>query len=110
AARHARQPQRPRARGHADGTAPAADDHRRRRQLGRNPMSLELPHVTGHEHPDVAGGWLRPAVFGAMDGLVSNVALIAGVAAGASTAGADQSQSVLLAGFAGLSAGALSMA
>lgn len=67
-------------------------------------------HVPGHEHPDVSGGWLRPAVFGAMDGLVSNVALIAGVAAGASTAGADQSQSVLLAGFAGLSAGALSMA
>ena len=28
-----------------------------------------------HEHADVAGGWLRPAVFGAMDGLVSNVAL-----------------------------------
>ncbi|MDP9821414.1 VIT1/CCC1 transporter family protein [Nocardioides massiliensis] len=73
-------------------------------------MSTGLPHVAGHEHPDVAGGWLRPAVFGAMDGLVSNVALIAGVAAGASTAGADQSQSVLLAGLAGLSAGALSMA
>ncbi len=26
----------------------------------------------GHEHADVTGGWLRPAVFGAMDGLVSN--------------------------------------
>ena len=36
-----------------------------------------------HSHRDVAGGWLRPAVFGAMDGLVSNVALIAGVAAAA---------------------------
>ena len=36
----------------------------------------------GHEHPDVTGGWLRPAVFGAMDGLVSNAALIAGVAGG----------------------------
>ena len=35
-----------------------------------------------HEHPDVTGGWLRPAVFGAMDGLVSNLALIAGVAGG----------------------------
>ncbi len=28
----------------------------------------------GHEHGDVNGGWLRPAVFGAMDGLVSNAA------------------------------------
>lgn len=33
-----------------------------------------------HRHRDVTGGWLRPAVFGAMDGLVSNSALIAGVA------------------------------
>ncbi|MTA41136.1 MAG: hypothetical protein F2563_04895, partial [Actinobacteria bacterium] len=48
------------------------------------------------------GGWLRPAVFGAMDGLVSNIALIAGVAAGATAAGANQSQAVVLAGFAGL--------
>jgi VIT1/CCC1 family predicted Fe2+/Mn2+ transporter len=35
-----------------------------------------------HEHPDVTGGWLRPAVFGAMDGLVSNFALLMGVAGG----------------------------
>jgi len=33
----------------------------------------------GHQHRDVSGGWLRPAVFGAMDGLVTNVSLIAGV-------------------------------
>ena len=58
-----------------------------------------------HEHPDVTGGWLRPAVFGAMDGLVSNVALIAGVAGG----GAG-SKTIVLAGLAGLSAGAFSMA
>ena len=39
----------------------------------------------GHQHRDVSGGWLRPAVFGAMDGLVTNVSLIAGVGgAGAS--------------------------
>lgn len=56
------------------------------------------------------GGWLRPAVFGAMDGLVSNIALIAGVAAGANAAGADQPKAVVLAGFAGLGAGAFSMA
>ncbi len=59
-----------------------------------------------HEHGDVVGGWLRPAVFGAMDGLVSNVALIAGVAGG--TAGS--SGPIVLAGLAGLSAGAFSMA
>jgi VIT1/CCC1 family predicted Fe2+/Mn2+ transporter len=62
----------------------------------------------GHEHADVTGGWLRPAVFGAMDGLVSNVALIAGVAGG--TAASAGSQPIVLAGLAGLSAGAFSMA
>ncbi len=62
----------------------------------------------GHEHADVTGGWLRPAVFGAMDGLVSNVALIAGVAGG--TASSAGSQPIVLAGLAGLSAGAFSMA
>lgn len=58
-----------------------------------------------HEHPDVTGGWLRPAVFGAMDGLVSNFALVMGV-----TGGSDDTKPVLLAGLAGLAAGALSMA
>lgn len=58
----------------------------------------------GHEHRD-AGGWLRPTVFGMMDGLVSNFALIAGVA-GASAA----AKSVALAGVAGLVGGAFSMA
>jgi vacuolar iron transporter family protein len=29
----------------------------------------------------VSGGWLRPAVFGAMDGLVTNVSLVAGACA-----------------------------
>ena len=62
----------------------------------------------GHEHGDVTGGWLRPAVFGAMDGLVSNVALIAGVAGG--TAASAGTKPVILAGLAGLSAGAFSMA
>ena len=62
----------------------------------------------GHEHADVTGGWLRPAVFGAMDGLVSNVALIAGVAGG--TAASAGSSPIVLAGLAGLSAGAFSMA
>lgn len=59
----------------------------------------------GHEHRDVTGGWLRPAVFGVMDGLVSNFALIAGVAG----AGAAP-RTVALTGLAGLVAGAISMA
>lgn len=58
-----------------------------------------------HQHRDVAGGWLRPAVFGAMDGLVSNLALIAGVAGGRA-----EQKIVVLAGLAGLAAGAFSMA
>ena len=59
-----------------------------------------------HSHRDVAGGWLRPAVFGAMDGLVSNVSLIAGVAAAAGR----HTHVVVVTGLAGLLAGALSMA
>ncbi|WP_449288847.1 VIT1/CCC1 transporter family protein [Micromonospora zhanjiangensis] len=55
-------------------------------------------------HADVSGGWLRPAVFGAMDGLVTNIALIAGVGGGGVSP-----RNVLLTGFAGLVAGAISM-
>lgn len=57
-----------------------------------------------HDHRDVTGGWLRPAVFGMNDGLVSNFALIAGVAGGGVAA-----HTVALAGMAGLFAGAFSM-
>jgi vacuolar iron transporter family protein len=64
----------------------------------------ELPHQIDHRHADVTGGWLRAATFGAMDGLVSNTALISGVAASANA------HAVLLAGVAGLLAGAFSMA
>ncbi len=63
-----------------------------------------MPHVGGHRHSDVTGGWLRAATFGAMDGLVSNTALIAGVAAAASA------QTVVISGVAGLLSGAFSMA
>src|SRR5436305_7670112 len=56
-------------------------------------------------HRDVSGGWLRPTVFGAMDGLVTNVSLIAGVGGG----GLDR-QHIILTGLAGLVAGAFSMA
>lgn len=62
-------------------------------------------HPDRHEHRDVSGGWLRPTVFGAMDGLVTNVSLIAGVGGG----GLDRSR-IILTGLAGLVAGAFSMA
>ncbi|MCA2215214.1 VIT1/CCC1 transporter family protein [Jidongwangia harbinensis] len=57
-----------------------------------------------HHHADVSGGWLRAATFGAMDGLVTNIALIAGVGGG----GADR-RTLILTGVAGLIAGAISM-
>lgn len=65
----------------------------------------ERPHEIDHRHADVSGGWLRAATFGAMDGLVSNTALIAGVGAGA-----GGPQAVILSGVAGLLSGAFSMA
>jgi VIT1/CCC1 family predicted Fe2+/Mn2+ transporter len=65
------------------------------------------PDQVMHEHGDVTSGWLRPAVFGAMDGLVSNFALMAGVVGGTS---GGHSSAVVLAGLAGLAAGAFSMA
>ncbi|MEW1779493.1 VIT1/CCC1 transporter family protein [Streptomyces sp. NPDC086777] len=70
-------------------------------------MSLSHTHTPEihHAHRDVTGGWLRPATFGVMDGLVSNFSLVAGVVGG----GASGS-SVILTGLAGLVAGACSMA
>jgi VIT1/CCC1 family predicted Fe2+/Mn2+ transporter len=57
-----------------------------------------------HRHRDVSGGWLRPTVFGAVDGLVTNASLIAGVGGGGASAHA-----VVLTGAAALVAGAFSM-
>ena len=57
------------------------------------------------EHRELGDGGLRAAVFGLSDGLVSNTALVLGVAAGGGATG-----TVLLAGVAGLLAGAASMA
>jgi VIT1/CCC1 family predicted Fe2+/Mn2+ transporter len=62
------------------------------------------PHEFDHQHGDVSGGWLRAATFGAMDGLVSNTALIAGVGA------VTDAHTVVISGFAGMVAGAFSMA
>lgn len=62
-------------------------------------MAMDEQHVVERV------GWLRAAVLGANDGIVSTASLIAGVAS------ADSSQkSILIAGVAGLVAGALSMA
>jgi VIT1/CCC1 family predicted Fe2+/Mn2+ transporter len=57
-----------------------------------------------HRHRDVSGGWLRPTVFGAVDGLVTNASLIAGLGGGGVS-----SHSVILTGVAALVAGAFSM-
>jgi VIT1/CCC1 family predicted Fe2+/Mn2+ transporter len=50
-------------------------------------------------------GWLRAAVLGANDGAISTASLVVGVAAAQTTR-----QGILIAGFAGLAAGAMSMA
>jgi vacuolar iron transporter family protein len=74
----------------------------------RAPSSHSIPTSAaevGARHASVGGNSLRAAVFGASDGLVSNAALVMGVAA----AGVPQN-SLLLTGSAGLLAGALSMA
>jgi VIT1/CCC1 family predicted Fe2+/Mn2+ transporter len=64
---------------------------------------MRRPHAERHLVARI--GWLRAAVLGANDGIVSTASLIVGVAAGAA-ARAD----VLLAGIAALVAGAMSMA
>jgi VIT1/CCC1 family predicted Fe2+/Mn2+ transporter len=57
------------------------------------------------EHLVARIGWLRAAVLGANDGIVSTASLIVGVAAAAAT-----QNDVLIAGVAGLVAGGMSMA
>lgn len=63
------------------------------------------PHDYDHSHADVSSGWLRAAVFGAMDGLVSNTGLLVGVAAAGASSGI-----IILTGVSGLLAGGISMA
>lgn len=62
-----------------------------------------MVHIEAHKSH--RAGWLRAGVLGANDGIVSTASLIIGVA----SANAAQ-ESILLAGFAGLVAGAMSMA
>lgn len=68
-------------------------------------LTMVLPHHHPERHQVERIGWLRAAVLGANDGIVSTASLIVGVAAAA----AGRSE-VLLAGVAGLVAGAMSMA
>ena len=65
-----------------------------------------MPHTIHHEgHRIQKVGWLRAAVLGANDGIVSTASLILGVAAASASP-----QAILIAGSAGLVAGAMSMA
>ncbi|MCH7790624.1 MAG: VIT1/CCC1 transporter family protein [Acidobacteria bacterium] len=66
---------------------------------------MTYTHNPVHLHRDVQGGAPRALVFGVSDGLVSNVALILGVAAATGDA-----SFVRVAGLSGLLAGAISMA
>ena len=64
-----------------------------------------MAHIHAERHLSERAGWLRAAVLGADDGLVSTAGLMIGVSAAAASRGA-----ILVAGLAGLVAGAMSMA
>jgi len=70
-----------------------------------HPMPHSVDEIGRRHRGGIAGGNLRAAVFGASDGLVSNVCLILGVAGAA-----GEGRAVLVSGVAGLLAGAFSMA
>lgn len=62
-----------------------------------------MPHAEEHRTGRI--GWLRAAVLGANDGIVSTASLLVGIAAAEATRG-----NIIVAGVAGLVAGAMSMA
>ena len=66
---------------------------------------MKIMHRHAERHRTDRIGWLRAAVLGANDGIVSTASLVVGVAA----AGSSQ-HAILVAGVAGLMAGAMSMA
>lgn len=68
-------------------------------------LPLPLLHTKKEMHYSHRNGWLRAAVLGANDGIVSTASLVLGVAAAEAVR-----NDVLLAGMAGLVAGAMSMA
>lgn len=69
------------------------------------PNHHAVPSAHDEPHLSQRSGWLRAAVMGANDGILSTASLVVGVAAG----GADQGV-ILLSGVAGMVAGAMSMA
>jgi vacuolar iron transporter family protein len=73
-------------------------------EQGRAVRQEALAAGWSHRHRDVSGGWLRPTVFGAVDGLVTNASLIAGLGGGDAPR-----HVVILTGVAALVAGAFSM-
>ena len=72
-------------------------------------MSLEEVYQRNLEHRTHRAGWLRAAVLGANDGLVSTASLMIGVAT-AVQANASAQSILITTGIAGISAGAMSMA
>jgi len=94
-----------------DGTSLRADERSHARIMATlaedNPTTMTGPVLAKLEgrHSAVGGNALRAAVLGANDGLVSNLALVMGIAGATNDRAA-----VLLAGLAGLLAGAISMA
>jgi VIT1/CCC1 family predicted Fe2+/Mn2+ transporter len=72
-------------------------------QLKQDDQSAPMPHLERHLVARI--GWLRAAVLGANDGIISTASLVLGVASAATS-----QSGVLLAGVAGLVAGAMSMA
>jgi VIT1/CCC1 family predicted Fe2+/Mn2+ transporter len=67
-------------------------------------MGLRDVQIRNTEHRTGKAGWLRAAVLGSNDGLVSTASLMIGIAA------AQKSDFLITAGFAGIAAGAMSMA
>lgn len=93
--------------GQTEAEGMPADERRHRRtiQAMQHGPIIHGAHVAERWHRTSSGGSLRAAVFGANDGLLSNFSLIMGVA------GAEaEPRFIVLAGVAGLLAGAFSMA
>ena len=83
------------------------DDERQHSKILDSMVSMQKDRKTNTLYDINASGQLRAAVLGINDGLVSNFSLIMGVAGGTTSAG--NPEFILMAGLAGLVAGAFSM-
>lgn len=101
-----RRPRRSHAAGRQGTLVAVMHEQKDRATDSHEPSVTETALRSGwsHRHRDVSGGWLRPTVFGAVDGLVTNASLIAGVGGGGGS-----THAIVLTGLAGLVAGAFSM-